>query len=189
MPLCLVFTMPEKNAKANAIILCFCSWLLSHQSFMSFCLGSMKGVTLVELMPRLSENLCKHPLNVCGCVKVEALDPQASEHPNTSVILFMSMAACFISQTYTQVEQFLMGQVVHGTDTYGPDVVQLPTLLMCREILVAVDKSLLELKGLPSGMFSDMPPDLNVVIQIPFPWIWSPRESMSVAGLTQCTLV
>ena len=60
-----------------------------------------------------------------------------------------------------------MGQVVQGTDTYVPDVVQLPTLLMCREISVAVDKSLLELKGLPRSMLNGMPFDLSIAIQRP----------------------
>ena len=86
-----------------------------------------------------------------------------------SAVLFVSMAACFIIQTYTQVEKFFMGQVVQGTDTYVPDVVQLPTLIVCREMSAALDKSLLEQKGLPRNMFSGLPLDLNVVNMIPFP--------------------
>ena len=89
-----------------------------------------------------------------------------------SVVLFVSMAACFIVQTFTQVDKFLEGQVVQGTDTYIPDVVQLPSLIVCQEISSAIDKSLLEQMRLPRSMFNGSPLDLNVVNAIPFPDVW-----------------
>ena len=108
-----------------------------------------------------------------------------------SAVLFVSMAACFIIQTYTQVEKFFMGQVVQGTDTYVPDVVQLPTLIVCREISAAVDKSILEQKGLPRSMFSGTPMDLNVVNSIPFPDLWETWDlvtmNLNVSGGTHPT--
>ena len=54
-------------------------------------------------------------------------------------------------------------------DTYVPDAVQLPTLIVCREKTATIDRSLLEEMGLPSNMFSGFPLDLNVVRTIPFP--------------------
>ena len=108
-----------------------------------------------------------------------------------SAVLFVSMAACFIIQTYTQVEKFFMGQVVQGTDTYVPDVVQLPTLIVCREMSAALDKSLLEQKGLPRNMFSGLPLDLNVVNMIPFPDLKQTWElvtmNLNVSGGTRLT--
>ena len=108
-----------------------------------------------------------------------------------SAILFVSMAASFIVQTYTQVEKYIVGQVVQGTDTYVPDVVQLPTLIVCREISAAVDKSILEQKGLPRNMFSGTPLDLNVVNSIPFPDLWETWDlvtmNLSVSGGTHPT--
>ena len=108
-----------------------------------------------------------------------------------SAILFVSMSACFIIQTYRQVEKYLVGQVVQGTDTYVPDVVQLPTLIVCREMSAAVDKSFLEQKGLPRNLFSGMPLDLNVVNAIPFPDLSETWEmvtmNLSVSGGTHLT--
>ena len=86
-----------------------------------------------------------------------------------SAVLFVSLAICFILQTSTQIEKFLDRKVVQSTDTYVPDSFQLPTLIVCREKKAAIDKSLLQQKGLPRNMFSGLPLDLNLVSKIPFP--------------------
>ena len=125
---------------------------------------------------------------------------ETKQHPNRassrhqlnkilSGILFMSMAICFIMQTFTQVEKFCLGKVVQSADTYIPGIVQLPTLIVCREKTATIDRSLLEQKGLPKNMFSGLPLDLNVVNTMPFPNLQETWDTvtmnLTVEGKTQ----
>ena len=55
-------------------------------------------------------------------------------------------------------------------DSYVPEEVQLPTLIVCNERGKTINKSLLEEKGMPRNMFSGLPLNLNIVNTTkPFP--------------------